>query len=101
MPKITVLNSDTGETSVFKLGYGANLRQAAAYNDIEIYKGMDKYLNCRGMGVCGTCVVEVEPMDNVDPHTFFEKLHKVGSNQKLSCRTKVYGDITIKTAIKD
>lgn len=101
MPKITVVNTETNETKVFKAGYGANLRQAAAYNDVEIYQGMDKYLNCRGMGFCGTCVVEVEPMGNVDPHTFFEKIHKVEPNQKLSCRAKVYGDITIKTVSKD
>jgi len=101
MPKISVTNSETGETSVFKVGYGANLRQAAQYNEVELYKGMHKHLNCRGMGLCGTCMVEVEPMENVDPQTLFEKLHKVGPNQKLSCRTKVYGPIAIKTAIKD
>ncbi len=101
MPKITVINADTGETNTFKAGYGANLRQAAAYKDIEIYKGMHKYLNCRGMGACGTCLIEVEPFENVDPHTFIERLHKVGPNQKLGCRAKVYGDITVKAALKD
>ena len=77
------------------------MRKAAAYKDVEIYKGMAKMLNCRGMGVCGTCLIEVEPMENVDPQTFMERLHKVGPNQKLGCRAKVYGDITIKAAIKD
>ncbi|MFQ5715874.1 MAG: 2Fe-2S iron-sulfur cluster-binding protein [Nitrospinales bacterium] len=101
MPKVTVTNTETGETKVFKVGYGANLRQAARYNDVELYKGMNKYLNCKGFGACGTCLVEVSPIDNVDPKTFLEKLHKVNGNQRLSCRTKVYGDISIKTAIKD
>ncbi|MDA0692136.1 MAG: 2Fe-2S iron-sulfur cluster-binding protein [Nitrospinae bacterium] len=101
MPKITVINTETDETKTFKAGYGANLRKAAAYKDVEIYKGMAKMLNCRGMGVCGTCLIEVEPMENVDPQTFMERLHKVGPNQKLGCRAKVYGDITIKAAIKD
>lgn len=101
MPKVTVQNAETGETQVFKVGFGANLRQAAQYKDVELYKGMHKFLNCRGMGLCGTCLVEVEPIENVDPRTLFEKLHKVDSNQRLSCRAKVYGDITIKTAIKD
>ena len=58
-------------------------------------------MNCRGLGLCGTCLIDVEPMENVDPHSLFEKLHKVGPNQKLSCRTKVYGDVVIKVAIKD
>lgn len=101
MPKITVTNAETGETREFKVGYGANLRQAAAYQDVEIYKGMNTYLNCRGMGMCGKCLIEVEPMENVDPQTFFERMHKVPANHKLGCRTKVYGDITIKTAIQD
>jgi ferredoxin len=101
MPKITVINTETNETKTFKAGLGANLRKAANYQGVEIYKGMAKMLNCRGMGVCGTCLIEVEPMENVDPQTFMEKLHKVAPNQKLGCRAKVYGDITIKAAIKD
>jgi len=101
MPKITVINSETGEETSFRAGYGANLRQAARYQDIEIYKGMNKYLNCRGLGACAKCLVEVEPMENVDAHTLVEKIHKVQSPQKLGCRVSVYGDITIRTAIQD
>ena len=101
MPKVSITNAETGETNEFKVGYGANLRQASHYKDVDLYKGMHTYLNCRGMGFCGTCLVEVEPMENVDPQTIFEKLHKVGPNQKLSCRTKVYGPITVKAAFKD
>ena len=33
MPKIKVINTETDETYEFKAGYGANLRQAALYND--------------------------------------------------------------------
>ncbi len=101
MPKITIVNAETNETKTIKVGYGANMRQAAAYKDVEIYKGMSRMLNCRGMGICGTCLIEVEPMENVDPQTFIERLHKLEPNQKLGCRAKVYGDITIKAAIKD
>ena len=101
MPKIKVINTETNETIDLKAGYGANLRKAALYNDAEVYKGLAKFLNCRGNGMCGKCVVEIEPMENVNPHTFFEKLHKVEANQKLGCRVKVYGDITVKAAIVD
>ncbi len=101
MPKITVENAETGESNTIKVGYGANLRQAVQYKDLEIYKGLNAMMNCRGLGLCGTCLIEVEPMENVDPQSFFEKLQKVGPNQKLGCRTKVYGDIVIKAAIKD
>jgi len=101
MPKITVHNSDTGEVKEFKVGYGANLRKGAQFNDVVLYKGMAAQLNCRGMGMCGTCLIEVEPLENVNGHSLIEKLHRLGPNQKLGCRTKVYGNITIKAALKD
>ena len=101
MPKITVHNTETGETQEFKAGYGANLRQAANYNGVDLYKGLNSYLNCRGSGLCGKCLIEVDPVENVSPITLFEKIHRVNSNQRLGCRTKIYGDLTIKTAFKD
>ena len=101
MPKIKVINTETDETIDLKAGYGANLRKAALYNDAEVYKGLNKFLNCRGNGLCGKCVVEIEPMENVNPRTFFENVHKLEDNQKLGCRVKVYGDITVKAAIQD
>lgn len=96
MPIITVHNAETGEVTTFKAGYGANLRQAAQFQDIDLYRGIWTQLNCRGMGFCGTCLIEVDNMENVSDHSLMEKLHKVGENQKLACRTKIYGDITIK-----
>lgn len=101
MPKVKVHNTETDETHELKLGYGANLRQAAGYRDVELYRGLHQMMNCRGMGLCGTCLVEVEPMENVDPHTWIERMHKLEPNQKLACRVKVYGDITIKAAIQE
>jgi len=59
MPKIKVINTETDETIDMKAGYGANLRKAALYNDAEVYKGLSKFLNCRGHGMCGKCVVEI------------------------------------------
>lgn len=101
MPKITLQNMETKETRVFQVGYGANLRKTILYHEGEVYKGMNKFLNCRGMGMCGKCLIEVAPIENTGPHTLFEKLHKIPENQRLSCRAKVFGDITIKTALKD
>lgn len=101
MPKITVHNEETGEVQVFKVGYGANLRKGAVFNNVTLYKGMAAQLNCHGMGSCGTCLIEVEPLENVNGQSIIEKIHKIGPNQKLGCRAKVYGDITIKAAIKD
>ena len=101
MPKVTVTNADTGETKTFKAGYGANLRQAAMYAGVELYKGMSQITNCRGLGFCGTCLIEVEPAKNAGDPTFIEKLHRLEPNQKLGCRAKIWGDLEIKVALKD
>lgn len=101
MPKITVEDTETGEVQTFKIGYGGNLRQAALHKGINLYKGMNEQLNCHGLGSCGTCLIEVTPLENVNGHSIIEKLHKIGDNKKLGCRTKVYGDITIKAKLVD
>jgi uncharacterized 2Fe-2S/4Fe-4S cluster protein (DUF4445 family) len=51
------------------------------------------------MGLCGKCVIEPVPLENVNPQTLFEKLHRIEPQQKLGCRMKVFGDITVKVAI--
>ena len=44
---------------------GANLRQKALENKIDIYTLKGKLTNCGGYGQCGTCVVEiVEGIEN-------------------------------------
>jgi ferredoxin len=101
MPKVTVHNVETGEVKTFKAGVGANLRQAAHYAGVELYKGMNKLMNCRGMGVCGTCLIEVEPKEHAGDPSFIEKLHRIQPNQKLGCRAKIWGDLVIKVALKD
>ena len=58
MPKVTIINSETGESKDYRVGYGANLRKSALFQDVDIYKGLDTHLNCRGMGLCGKCVIE-------------------------------------------
>ncbi len=77
MPKITVINTETNETKTFKAGFGANLRKAANYKDVEIYKGMAKMLNCRGMGICGTW-----------PNTSFSWRHQINVHGEDLVRSK-------------
>jgi ferredoxin len=82
---------------------GLNLRKLALENDIEVYKGIDKLINCRGNGLCGTCKMEVtanNPYD-VNPRTGMEEEKlKNFSNPKLrlSCQVHVHGNISVKTA---
>jgi ferredoxin len=79
---------------------GANLREKALENKIDIYTLKGKLTNCGGYGQCGTCVVEiVEGMENLSPKTDFEQkvLRKKPESFRLACQTLVNGSISVKT----
>jgi ferredoxin len=106
MPKVTFVN----EKKEIEVPDGANLRQEARKAGIEVYKGIDRYLNCRGFGLCGTCKVLVKKgMENLNKKTFMEKfnmnLHPLTmlaalgheNEMRLACQVEVHGDCTIET----
>ena len=79
---------------------GANLREKALQNSIDIYRLKGKLLNCGGYGQCGTCIVEiVEGIENLSEKTEVEKrkLKKKPENYRLSCQTLVNGPVSVKT----
>ncbi|OKH24517.1 iron ABC transporter substrate-binding protein [Hydrococcus rivularis NIES-593] len=79
---------------------GANLREKALQNRIDIYTFKGKLTNCGGYGQCGTCIVEiVEGMENLSPKTDFElrKLKKKPESYRLACQTLVNGPVKVKT----
>lgn len=79
---------------------GANLREKALQNSIDIYTFRGKMMNCGGYGQCGTCIVEiVEGMDNLSPRTDVEnrKLKKKPETYRLACQVLVNGPIIVKT----
>jgi ferredoxin len=79
---------------------GANLREKALQNGIDIYTLKGKLMNCGGYGQCGTCIVEiVKGMENLSPKTPFEerKLRKKPESYRLACQTLVNGSISVKT----
>jgi len=79
---------------------GANLRQKALEQGINIYKLVGKMMNCGGYGQCGTCIVEiVEGMENLSPRTEAErrKLRKKPESYRLACQTLVHGPVSVKT----
>ncbi|RMF22193.1 MAG: (2Fe-2S)-binding protein [Cyanobacteria bacterium J083] len=82
---------------------GANLREKALQNGIDIYTLKGKLVNCGGYGQCGTCIVEVlSGMENLSPKTPFEekKLKRKPANYRLACQTIVNGPVTIRTKPK-
>ena len=78
---------------------GDNLRQVLLKHDIPLYNGNAKYINCRGIGSCGTCAVEIE--GEVSSANWKDKLrrslppHSPLKNLRLACQTKVIGDLKV------
>lgn len=106
MPKVVFVS----EKQEIDVPAGTNLRDAATKAGISVYKGMDRYLNCRGFGLCGTCRVLVKKgMENLSPTSLMESLNlnahpltmfaRIGheDEMRLSCQVKVNGDCTIQT----
>ena len=103
MPKIKFVR----ENKEFEVPAGANLRRAAIDAGIQIYKGPERFLNCRGLGLCGTCAVLLEngTTANVKPMGLREKIRLnlsmkyIGNEAKmrLACRTELNGDIEVTT----
>jgi ferredoxin len=102
MPKVTFVK----EKQEIEVAAGSNLREEARKAGIQVYPGVNKYLNCMGFGTCGTCRVLVKKgMESLSPKTFMEKvtllrmLSTIGheDEMRLSCQCQVNGDVTVET----
>ena len=84
----------------FTCDHGANLRKVLLENNIDLYNGNARVINCHGLGTCGTCTVEVE--GDVSPLGQREKLrlslppHQSNTTRRLSCQVQVLGDVKVK-----
>ena len=64
MPKVVFVK----EKKEIEVPDGANLRQEARKAGIQVYRGIERFLNCRGNGLCGACRVLVKKgMENLSP----------------------------------
>ena len=82
---------------------GANLREKAIQNGVDIYRLRGKLTNCGGYGQCGTCIVEIaEGAENLSPKTPFEqrRLKKKPENYRLACQALVNGSVGVITKPK-
>ena len=106
MPKVVIVN----EKKEIEVPAGANLREELIKAGVQVYGSVEKYLNCRGLGLCGTCKVLVKKgMENLSRKSFMERfnfnfhpltmLARIGheDEMRLSCQTTVQGDCTIET----
>lgn len=106
MPKVKFVN----EKTEIDVPAGANLRKEARKAGINLYPGLYKQLNCRGMGLCCSCRVYVtKGRENCSRKGWWEKLHtlinpfgffaRIGheDEMRLACQTRVNGDIEVET----
>lgn len=93
MPTIKIQNK------ILNCEKGANLRQVLMKNNVDLYNGKAKYINCLGIGSCGTCAVEI--VGEINPPNWKDKTrlslppHNGHGKLRLACQTKVLGDITV------
>ncbi|MCI0462209.1 MAG: (2Fe-2S)-binding protein [Gemmataceae bacterium] len=102
MPKVFFVN----ENKEIEVPEGANLRQEAMKAGINLYRGLAKFLNCRGHATCGTCKVLVKkggenlsPKGRLERFTLWRMLSSIGKEDemRLACQCQVKGDCTIET----
>ncbi|NER79232.1 MAG: (2Fe-2S)-binding protein [Leptolyngbya sp. SIO1D8] len=93
MPKVTA----QGET--FECEQGANLRRVLLQRGIGLYNQQATVINCRGIGSCGTCAVQIE--GQVSEVNWRDRTrrslppHDRDRDLRLACQTQVLGDIRV------
>ncbi|WP_049971069.1 2Fe-2S iron-sulfur cluster-binding protein [Haladaptatus cibarius] len=78
---------------------GAVLRNVLLDAGETPHNGTADYLNCRGNGVCGTCAVAVDgavsDRNAKEKSRLSKPPHDPESGLRLSCQTRVLGDVTV------
>lgn len=78
---------------------GRNLREVLLENGIDLYNGGSTVINCRGIGTCGTCAVEV--VGEISAANWRDQTrrslppHSPTRNLRLACQTQILGDIRV------
>jgi ferredoxin len=114
MPKVTFVN----EKQEIEVPTGANLRDEALKAGVQVnFLPLDtasgaigRYLNCHGLGLCGTCLVLVKKgMENLSARSVREKvafnldpktmMAVLGHEEeaRLACQVRVNGDCAVET----
>ncbi|MDJ0661871.1 MAG: 2Fe-2S iron-sulfur cluster-binding protein [Crocosphaera sp.] len=89
----------TAQGKTITCNEGENLRRVLLKNNIDLYNGQAKIINCRGIGTCGTCALEIEGL--VSEANWKDKTrrslppHSLDKNRRLACQTQVQGDLKL------
>lgn len=83
----------------FECETNANLRAALLRQGIDLHNGQSTLINCRGLGSCGTCAVEIEgAVSDVNWRDRTRRSlppHSLTQNRRLACQTQVLGDVKV------
>lgn len=101
----------TAQGKTFNCEQGANLRRALLDNGINLYSPRANYINCMGLGTCGTCAVAIEgeiseanwrdiARRKLLPHNLRGSAENgnrssIQNALRLACQTQVIGDIKV------
>lgn len=89
----------TAQGKTFTCERGTNLRKALLDNGVDLYSPRANYVNCMGIGTCGTCAVAID--GEVSEANWRERTrrslppHSPAKNLRLACQTQVLGDIQV------
>lgn len=78
---------------------GVNLRELLVERGLAPHNGMAKWINCRGLGSCGTCAVAIQ--GQVSAMTLAERIrlalppHNPRHGLRLACQCQVQGDVQV------
>ncbi|MBE9032597.1 (2Fe-2S)-binding protein [filamentous cyanobacterium LEGE 11480] len=90
----------TAQGQTFTCELGANLRRVLLQQGVALYNGGAAVINCRSLGTCGTCAVQID--GSVSPLTWKERTrlalppHQGTGDRRLACQVKVLGDIQVR-----
>ena len=89
------------------ISFSKNRASITVANDVNLMKslldnGVPVASSCSGEGVCAKCRVKIIlGKDNLSTPNLVEadlvEIHDLNSNERISCQTRITGDITIDT----
>ncbi len=93
MPQVTAQGKN------FTCETGANLRRVLLENEVDLYNGNAKFINCMSIGTCGACAVQIEgevsAVNWKDTGRRSLPPHNLDKDLRLACQTNVLGDINV------
>lgn len=95
MPKVQF-----GEDCI-EVSTGTNLRTALIDAGLSPHNGQAKWVNCRGLGTCGTCAMELlkgeaPSLNKLEKWRLNFPPHRLENNLRLACQLQVEGPLEIR-----